>query len=148
MSKIADIAAALVSVLNAHSFAMSFTAERRYLPPRFDATELTNLHVLVVPRSLQRDQETRSNLRREHGVDIGLMQRIDATDVDACDGLMALAEAIADHVSAEAQRVLELSDGSGAAWLRTESDPIYNPTVLDKHNVFLSIITPSYQLVG
>jgi hypothetical protein len=51
MAVILDIADAVVDQLNATTFSQALTAERHY-QPRFELSEMTELKVSIVPRSI------------------------------------------------------------------------------------------------
>ena len=148
-SKLGQIADAVVALLNAMPVSVDsvvITAQKRYLPPRYDAAELDSPVLLVIPQTLVEAQtDTRTTQRRDYPVGIGLLQRMtDAADVAAIDALIEVAEGIADWLKTDGKRVLALATAGTASLVGTELGPLVNPGALDTHNVFFALITPTY----
>ncbi len=140
MSTINQIADAVVASLNASPFSLPFTAERRYQPV-FDLSQLQELRVSVVPKSLTVTAATRSDAFFDCAIDIGIQRKVNADDAAALDGLMHLVEEIGDHL-----RFHKLDAFPSAAWLAIENDPIFSPEHLEKERVFTSVLTVTYRV--
>mgnify|MGYP007112161168 CR=1 FL=1 len=59
MASIIELADAIVTELNTHTFSQPVTAARHYLPT-FDLQEMHTLHVSVVPTSVASQELTRA----------------------------------------------------------------------------------------
>lgn len=140
MSTVNQIAGAVVASLNAGSFSLPFTAERRYQPV-FELSQLQELRVSVVPKSLTATAATRSDAFFDCAIDIGVQQKVNADDAETLDGLMHLVEEIGDHL-----RLHKLDAFPNAAWLAIENDPIFAPDHLEKERVFTSVLTVTYRV--
>ena len=140
MSTINQIADAIVQSLNAGSFSMPVEAQRCYQPVH-DLSQLQQLRVSVVPKSLTATIATRSDSFFDCAIDIGVQRKVDADDQEALDGLMHLVEEIGDHL-----RFHKLEAFPSAAWLALENDPIFAPDHLEKERVFTSVLTVTYRV--
>lgn len=140
MSTINQIADAVVASLNAGSFSLPFTAERRYQPV-FELSQLQELRVSVVPKSLTATAATRADAFFDCAIDIGIQQKVNADDAETLDGLMHLVEEIGDHL-----RFHKLDAFPNGAWLAIENDPIFVPDHLEKERVFTSVLTVTYRV--
>ena len=94
-AQIIELADAIVTQLNAHTFSRPFVAERGYLPT-FDLPEMGTLKVTVVPKEDDGRLDTRSSSVHEYAVDIGIQQKPDTIDNATLDPLMRLTQEIAD----------------------------------------------------
>lgn len=92
---IIQLAEAVSSELNAHSFSLPFAAERGYLPT-FELSELDRLKVTVVPKEDEGRLDTRSSSVHEYAVDIGIQKKPKATENRDLDPLVLLTQEIAD----------------------------------------------------
>lgn len=135
------ITEAVVDHLNAGAFSLPFTAERRYQPV-FELSQLQELRVSVVPKSLKATAATRANAFFDCAIDIGIQQKVNADDAETLDGLMRLVEEIGDHL-----RFHKLDAFPNAAWLAIENDPIFAPEHLEKERVFTSVLTVTYRVL-
>lgn len=135
----AEIAAAVVADLNAAAFSRPFTAERAYLP-RFDLGEMDDLHVTVVAAGRTLMPACRVLLQVEHRIEIAVQQRLPSEGTADCDPLLGLVAEIADHVAGR-----RLAGAPEAAWVKTEHDPLIDPTHLNELRQFTSLITLTYR---
>ncbi|MCZ2098829.1 MAG: hypothetical protein LC121_21715 [Anaerolineae bacterium] len=140
MSTINQIADAVVASLNAGSFSIPFTAERKYQPVH-ELSQLQELRVCVVPKSLAATIATRSDCFFDCAIDIGVQRKVDVDDLEVLDGLMHLVEEIGDHL-----RFHRLDAFPNAAWLSLENTPIFAPDHLEKERVFTSVLTVTYRV--
>ena len=75
MSVVVAIADATVEALNAGSFSQEFTA-RRYYQPVFALPEMQELHVSVVPKSLEIFAGARHQNQHDYAIDIGVQKKV------------------------------------------------------------------------
>lgn len=92
-----QIADAIVSELNSTSrtWSQGFRAKRSWLPV-YDADELVDLQVSVVPLTIEEEDETRTLDRYRYGVAIDLQKSVKIDRRDEIDQLTKLAEEIHD----------------------------------------------------
>ena len=134
---IADIAQAVTDALNAESFSMVFTAERK-AAPMVKLSEMDSLHVTVVPREVESAALDRTRDSHEVKIDVAIQKRVASLENDAIDPLMALVREIADFLNRR-----NLSDG---LWKKTENKPVYSPEHLREMRQFTSVLTLTYQV--
>ena len=134
---IADIAQAVTDALNAESFSMVFTAERK-AAPMVKLSEMDSLHVMVVPREVESAALDRTRDSHEVKIDVAIQKRVASLENDAIDPLMALVREIADFLNRR-----NLSDG---LWKKTENKPVYSPEHLREMRQFTSVLTLTYQV--
>jgi len=141
MSTLIAIADAVVESLNAASFSQALTAERHYQPV-FDLPEMADLHVSVVPKSVEVLASSRNQNQHDYAIDIGVQQKV-AGDAEA-DALMTLAEEIADHFRLGRVQV----DGVGSVpVLKVATEPVFAPEHLTEKRVFTSIIALTFRVL-
>ncbi len=141
MAIIVDIAEAIKEELNATTFFDPFEATRAYVP-QFTLEEMEDLHVTVVPKTLESTIEARNRQRREYEIDIAVQLRLIDETNGVIDKRMDLVEEIMDHF-----RALDftLPDALGLAqWIRSKNEPIFAPEHIDQLSQFTSIITLTY----
>ena len=133
MAMIADIAGAVVTALNGHTFSQPFTAARAYRPV-FDLKEMTDLHVTVVPKGVELTTAGRGLAQSDVQIDIGVQKKLAGGDNAEIDALMGLVQEIAEFVR-----------GTGrfgdAAWVKTENTPVYSQEHLGELRQFTSVLT-------
>ena len=144
MSVIIDLADVVVALLNAETFAPTFTAERKYRPAD-DLGDLSTLTVLVVPKTQVLEPLTRGTNRNEYTLDIGVMKRVTAETNVILDAFMDLAEDVLDLLVSPSNRILTVGSDK-ANWIRAEVDPIYDPESLKVESVFISVIRITYMI--
>jgi hypothetical protein len=136
---IVDIAAAVTTELNTHSFSQSFTATRAYLPT-FELVTMANLHVTVVPRSVASKSLDRQRDSYDYEIDVAVQQKVDPTLVNL-DALVLLVEEIADHFRHE-----PLSNLPAARCVGVQNTPVYAAEHLQELRVFTSVLTLTFRL--
>lgn len=142
MSAITDIADAVVTALNGHTFSQPVTAARCYVPV-FDLKEMKDLHVTVVPRGLEMSTASRSLLQSDVQIDVAVQKKLPADstgDSAAIDALMGLVQEIAEFVRATGRF-------GEALWVKTENKPIYSPEHLEQLRQFTSVLTLTFKLM-
>ena len=133
MSTIADIADAVVTELNGHSFSQPFTAARAYLPV-FDLKEMKDLHVTVVPKGLELSTAGRGLAQSDVQIDVAVQKKLASADNAEIDALMGLVQEIAEFIRATGRF-------GDAVWVKTENLPIYSPEHLGELRQFTSVLT-------
>lgn len=136
---IVRIADAVVDELNGSIFTMPLEAERYYLP-RFEMSQMTMLHVSVVPRSIGSKSLDRSRDSFDYKIDVAVQQKLDPT-VENLDALLALVEEIADHFRQE-----PLAGYPQARCTEVENVPVYAPEHLDEFRQFTSVLTLTFKV--
>lgn len=145
MALIIDIADAVAAELNAApagTFDPVIAAVRRVLP-EFELADLAELKVSVVPKAVEINGSTRSASQFDLQVDIGVQKKLGKdldTEVAALCGLM-------DQLAAYLRR-RTLPGVPGAAWVRTQNEPVYAPEHLAEQRVFTSVLTVTYRAIG
>ena len=139
MATINDIADAVVAELNASSFGQPFSAERHY-QPRFELSEMSELHVSVVPRGLASKALDRGRDSFEYQIDVAVQQKTDMSD-GSLDALMTLVEEIADHF-----RTQPLAGYPHARCTEVKNEPVYSLEHLDELRQFTSVITLTFRV--
>jgi hypothetical protein len=135
-----DVADAVVASLNAGSFGVPFTAERKYVPA-VDLSDLAELKVTVVPKSAEITTATRTSSYFDCTIDIGIQQKVNPNEPAELDALSDLAEQIVDHL-----RLSPLDALPEAAWLSIAHEPVFAPEHLDQQRVFTSVISVTYRV--
>ncbi len=138
MSTLIAIADAVTASLNAGSFGQPFTAERLY-QPAFELADLADLRVSVVPKGVTIATASRDGSYFDCAVDVGIQKKI--TDDAEIDGLVDLAEEIADHL-----RMKRLDDVPEAVWLSIEHEPVVAAEHLEQQRALTSILTVTYRI--
>ena len=136
MATIIDIADAVVSALNGHTFIPPLTAHRAYRPV-FDLKEMKDLHVTVVPKGAEMSAAGRGLAQSDVQIDVAVQQKLPADtagDAAKLDTLMGLAEEVAAFVRTKGKF-------GDAQWLRTENVPIYSQEHLGELRQFTSVLT-------
>ena len=135
-ARIADIAGAVVTALNGHTFSQTFTAARAYLPV-FDLKDMEDLRVTVVPRGVEMSTAGRGLAASDVQIDVAVQKKLSADtggDNAEIDALMGLVQEIAEFIRSTGR----FGDGS---WVRTENVPIYSPEHLGELRQFTSVLT-------
>lgn len=125
------------------TFGVTFTAERKIIPT-YKLTELDEVKVSVVPRSIDISQATRATSAYEIGVDVGVQRKVGKTTETA--DVEELAELTGEIVEYITQR--NLSALPGIRWQVTKNDPIYDADMLEEQRVFMSVISLTYRGVS
>ena len=142
-SDILKTADAVVSVLNAASLSMPFTAVRTYLPA-FELKDMDTLHVTVVPKGILEAREAKAAVQYDHSVDIAVQKRFPVGG-----GLLADIDPLQDLVEeiAELFRLSRLTPFVAAAWLRTEHLALFDPAHMEEFRQFTSVLTLTFRVL-
>lgn len=138
MAVILDIADSIVAQLNGGSFSQQLAAERHY-QPKFDLSEMTELKVSVVPRSLASKTLDRNRDSFDYLIDVAVQKKTDMSQA-ILDALMTLVEEIADHF-----RTQPLASYPNARCTEVKNEPVYSLEHMDEFRQFTSIITLTYR---
>ena len=134
---IIDVADAIVTELNGHSFSQPFTSARGYLPT-FDLQEMGELKVTVVPKEDDGKLDTRTASTHDYAIDIGVQKKPPAIDNTDLDPLMLLVQEIADHF-------LFGKQAAGATLISPTVRVLYLQEHLQKLRQFTSVITLTFR---
>ncbi|HXG09475.1 MAG TPA: hypothetical protein VNK04_06770 [Gemmataceae bacterium] len=133
------IADAVVAELNGTTFSQPFTAERHY-QPNFELSEMSELKVSVVPRSVASKSLDRNRDSFEYQIDVAVQKRTDMTPA-SLDALMTLVEEIADHF-----RTQPLANFTEARCTEVKNEPVYAIEHLDELRQFTSVLTLTFRV--
>jgi len=139
MLRTLDIADALVTDLNAETWALTFTATRA-LVVEFALEDLGTLHVTVAPIGAGLQYDTRGDLTRVVTLTVGIQQRFDATPGTA-DALVALGEAIQEHYL----HTRLTSGGLTAVCNETEMVTIADPALYRRGLTYTGIVQMTFE---
>ena len=139
MSSLISLTEAVVAELNSASFSQPITATRGYRP-HLDPEALKELVVLAIPRETSITFSGRRVDAQDIAIDVGVFKAIDDSDNTEADALMGLVEEIYLHFR---RRELE-----GAACVRIENSPIFDPEDLESRGQFSSLITLTFKKVA
>ncbi len=141
MSVAVKIAKGVVSVLNDETFSQKFQAVYS-VKPGFELSELEQVRVVVVPKSLEIERISRVSSKYTVSVDVGVMRRLgNLTPEDAVDSLGELVDEIAEFLAD-----ITLSEFAEATFSGITNDPIYIPEHLTANRTFVSVLTVKYML--
>ncbi|MCD4823208.1 MAG: hypothetical protein K8S55_01260 [Phycisphaerae bacterium] len=144
MALIINIADAVTAELNAAdpgTFSRDFIALRKVLPA-YELSELAELKITVVPKTIEINGSTRSVCQYDFAIDIGIQQKLPSgcdmeTEVET---MGTLVDEIADYL-----RRRPLAASPWAVWVNTKNDPPYAPEHLAEQRVFTSVLTVTYR---
>lgn len=135
-----DIADAIANALGGGTFTEPVTVARRVLPA-YELTELKDLTVTVVPKSVQMTNITRDATRYQVAVDIGIQQKI-GKDTDA--EVLRLSGIVSQIVAVLNRRSFP---ALGAQFTTLANEPVYAPDFLSEKRLFLSVVTVTYTVL-
>jgi hypothetical protein len=134
---IIDVADAIVTELNGHSFSQPFTAARGYLPT-FDLQEMGELKVTVVPKEDDGKLDTRTASTHDYAIDIGIQKKPPKVENAELDPLMLVVQEIADHF-------LFGKEAAGTTLISPTVRILYLQEHLQKLHQFTSVITLTFR---
>jgi hypothetical protein len=143
------IADAVVSTLNAaaeaNALSLYFVAERAYVPV-YEAKDLAELKVTVVPHGLTFAALARRSDDFDYVVDVAVQKRIEAGAKTAAEIAVA-----ADPLMVLVEEMLDLFRGKrmdahpDALCVEGKNEPIYLPQHLDENRVFTSVLSLTFR---
>ena len=135
---ILDIADAVVAQPNGATLSQPVAAERHY-QPQFELSEMTELRVSVVPRSVTSKGLDRNRDSFDYKIAVAVQQKLDPMPGNL-DALMELVEEIADHFRSE-----PLAGYPQARCTEVENVPVYAVEHLDEFRQFTSVVTLTFR---
>ena len=135
---VVTIAEAVVDEINAASFSQPLVAARHYTPS-FELSEMSELKVSVVPRSVTSKALDRSRDSFEYQIDVAVQKRVEET-LTELDELMELVEEIADHL-----RTSLLTTLPDVRCMEVVNAPIFSSEHLHEFRQFTSLLTLTYR---
>ena len=136
-----DIADAIVSELEAHTFSETLVVSCRVLP-EFELAELKALSVTVVPKSVDIANITRQSSSFTVAIDIGIQQKI-GKDTDT--EVARLSGMVTEIVAFMNRR--KLTNQPAAVFVSIANEPVYAPEHLSGKRLFTSILTLHYKVI-
>jgi hypothetical protein len=133
------LADAVVAQLNTTSFSQPVVAVRHYQPV-FELSEMTELRVSVVPRSVASKALDRSRYSYDYKIDVAVQRKVEPT-VGNLDALLELVEEIADHFRAQ-----PLVGYPQARCIEVDNEPVYAVEHLEEYRQFTSVLTLTYRV--
>jgi hypothetical protein len=140
VTSITEIADAVVTALNGHTFSQLFIAQRGYRP-LFDLAEMKDLHVTVVPRGLSLTDASRSAMQRDVEIDVAVQQKPADLEQATLDALVGL---VGEIVEFFARKRLA---GVPAICMGLANSPIYSPEHLEQFRQFTSVVTLTLRVI-
>lgn len=135
------IADAVVESINAASLSQPVSAVRHY-QPKFELSEMAELKVSVVPRSVLSKGLDRNRDSFDFKIDVAVQQKVEPT-ASNLDALMELVEEIADHFRAQ-----PLAGATAARCVEVVNDPVFAMEHLEEFRQFTSVITLTFRVWG
>lgn len=144
MSKILNIADAMVTAINAATLSQTLTAVRVYVP-KFDTESADEYQVKIAPKADGREPGGQTQDAATLMVDIGVFKRLAEFTTDAAE-LAEVDEALelCDELRAVVNRK-RLIGVESAICTSIVQDPIYSVELLDEKRVFLTVLTCTFQ---
>ena len=142
MSVITDVADAIVVELNAATFSQPVNAVRAYLP-QYKLTEMQNLHVTVVPKSIVLANPDRSRSQSDYSFDVAVQKKFSTGSNEELDALIDLVQDIVVYF----RKNQRLESFPNAMWMKTEVPVLYAPGHMDQLRQFTSVVTVTYRVV-
>lgn len=138
-AELTQVAAAVVTALNAGSWSMSFTAVRQHVvSPKLE--DLGTMLVAVVPISSDIEQFTRGSVVKVIAADVGVMARVSAIDTATIDPYVDLVDEIVDAFHGK-----RLTGLPAAMCTASRPEPIYDALRLEQERLFFSIINLEFR---
>jgi hypothetical protein len=144
-----DIAIGVAERLALTPLTLSFTVTRSYRPtvtpeqlgaaaPDDEPAPV----VTVVAKSRSSSQATRATIHDDVAVDVGIQAWCLPDDVARADKLVGFVGEVVDLLNS----VPIAFDGGASVAIEVNTDPIFDPEMLDRNNVFVSVVTVTYKV--
>ena len=140
MSVAVNIAEAVKEALNAGSFSQPFTATREYRPA-FELKDMTELHVTVVPHTVEVTSLSRSRQQYDVQVHVAVQKKFTEDSPAELDPLMDLVEEVMDFF-----RLRKLGDTS-ATCVGVANAPVYAAEHMAELRQFTSLVTLTFRVM-
>jgi len=139
---IADAVATELNAAPAGTFSQEFAASRKVLP-EFNLTDLVELKVTVVPKSIEITGGTRVANTYEFAIDVGVQKKL-GKDLDTdVASLGTFVDELADYLR---RRPMEVGTHM-LIWAGIRNEPVYAPEHLAEQRVFTSVLTVTYRMM-
>lgn len=135
---IIQLADAIVSDLNTHTFSQSFIAQRTYLP-RWQLEELTSIRVSVVPKDDVGERASRSQWQEDYQLDVAIQQKLGTNETAEMDTLILFAQELADYFKTRNPT------GNLATLTAVAFAPLFDPEHLEKYKSLTTVITLTFR---
>jgi hypothetical protein len=142
MAVITDIADAVVTEMNGHTFGQAFTAVRTY-DTTLPLEDAGTLRVTVVPKALAEEVASRAADQVDYVIDVGVRKKPSQGSNAELDLLVALVEEIRAFF-----RRRRLTAYPGVMCVRTPVEPVFAPEHLREYGQFTSILSLTFRMVG
>jgi hypothetical protein len=142
---IVELAQLVVSLLNdpvnQAGLSQTFTATRVRIP-EFDTAANPVLSVFVLGLTEGIEFNSRTTFDHQYGIRVAIYNQV-ANDA-AVDAMDLLREQITDLL--KSHRTMPLVNGQ-AQLASVETSPVYDPSLLDKHNTYVTVISLTYGML-
>lgn len=141
MSRIRDLADAVVGLLNSEPFSQRCTAELAYVP----IVELEKLRekilVYVVPSAVEGEDAAKGVTRKDYAVDIGIHQHCQPNNLELIGQLLEFVEELENYM----KQMRVTIDGQPFQCIKRSVDPLFVPEHLIEYSTFTSVITLQFR---
>jgi hypothetical protein len=135
-----DITASVVTLLNAASFSLEFTAEASDQPV-YKPQDLATLQVAVVPAGQKTKRVARSKWQQEYTVWVGVFHRPEPFDSSARAARKALVQEIIEFL--EGTETIT-AGGVKVTLMGIENEVLQDPEHLEQHRQFTSVMALTF----
>jgi len=135
-----DLADQVVLTLNDGGYQPAFTAVRK-LFPFYELKDLTQLHVTVLPKSVNMAVSTRTKDELDYQIDVAVQKTVKTPDDAEINSLMQLALAIAKSFRGK------VYPDFNAVCIKQSIDPLYSIEHIQPPSVFTSVITLDFKVI-
>ena len=135
-----DVAQAVADEINAETWSLAVTAERRSTV-QYELSELETLRVPVIANSTDSEQLTRGSKVTIVEVDVGILKKMDGVENSDVDPYVELAEEIAVYFHRR-----RLASLNRAMCTVSRPDPAYDIEQLEKARYFQSILRLEFRV--
>lgn len=148
-----DVCAALVTLLNAAApgtFTPAFTAERAFVPPMRAEDIGDGPKVVVIPRSITPEQESRAHVAHVCEVQVGVFVKVNPQVQAETDAALNLWQQVLDylHDPSRLQLSIPLAPSGEIKATRTKAGEVlpYDVERLRTQNIVMAVVTMTYRV--
>lgn len=142
MGRLSTLAKAIEAELKTSCPVTPVEISRRPLPV-VELEALKGLHLVIIPRSRNREMASREDDDFTIEIDVAVHKHLERGDQVELDALTDQVEEIAAFLSDR-----PLADDAAARWMDDQIEPVWAPDHLAEHNVFSSVIRLTYLVSG
>lgn len=135
---IVQLADAIVADLNSHPFSQAFQAQRCYLP-RWKLEDLATIRVSVVPKDDVGQRASRAQWQEDYQIDVAIQQHLTGDEQSLMDGLILLAQEIADYFKTSNPT------GNLATLVTVAFAPLFDPDHLEKFKTLTTVVNLTFR---